>query len=172
MAPTNNLYRPEIDGLRALAVVAVIINPFIQDVLPSGHRRTGKNFGDFLSAFYERRVKQLPMFQCPLISLKRDRAAGVIFTQSQVVFIGLLSSLLYLWHWGILSISRWTIGIHWWSVPFQIAIMFVLAFYAYTRVEAPVHKMMASQKKPDPCPRNFLPGSCHPSTARFEQGIE
>ena len=30
-------YRPEIDGLRALAVVAVIINHFNQDILPSGY---------------------------------------------------------------------------------------------------------------------------------------
>ena len=29
-------YRPEIDGLRAFAVVAVIINHFNKDILPSG----------------------------------------------------------------------------------------------------------------------------------------
>jgi hypothetical protein len=31
-------YRPEIDGLRAFAVVAVIINHFNKDLLPSGQR--------------------------------------------------------------------------------------------------------------------------------------
>jgi len=30
-------YRPEIDGLRAFAVVAVIINHFNKDLLPSGY---------------------------------------------------------------------------------------------------------------------------------------
>lgn len=30
-------YRPEIDGLRALAVVAVIINHFNKALLPSGY---------------------------------------------------------------------------------------------------------------------------------------
>lgn len=30
-------YRPEIDGLRALAVVAVIINHFNKELLPSGY---------------------------------------------------------------------------------------------------------------------------------------
>jgi hypothetical protein len=30
-------YRPEIDGLRAFAVVAVIINHINQDILPSGY---------------------------------------------------------------------------------------------------------------------------------------
>jgi peptidoglycan/LPS O-acetylase OafA/YrhL len=29
-------YRPEIDGLRALAVISVIINHFNNDLLPSG----------------------------------------------------------------------------------------------------------------------------------------
>ena len=30
-------YRPEIDGLRAFAIVSVIINHFNQDILPSGY---------------------------------------------------------------------------------------------------------------------------------------
>ena len=71
-------YRPEIDGLRALAIVAVIINHFNKELLPSGYlgvdiffvisgyvitsslaRRKSKNFWDFLVGFYERRVKRL-----------------------------------------------------------------------------------------------------------------
>jgi peptidoglycan/LPS O-acetylase OafA/YrhL len=30
-------YRPEIDGLRAVAVIAVIVNHFSKDTLPSGY---------------------------------------------------------------------------------------------------------------------------------------
>ena len=71
-------YRPEIDGLRALAVVAVIVNHFNKDILPSGHLgvdiffvisgfvitssltgRSSQNLGDFLAEFYVRRVKRL-----------------------------------------------------------------------------------------------------------------
>ena len=71
-------YRPGIDGLRAFAVVAVIINHFNKDLLPSGYLgvdiffvisgyvitsslagRESKNFQDFLSGFYERRIKRL-----------------------------------------------------------------------------------------------------------------
>ena len=33
----NNRYRPEIDGLRAFAVVAVIINHFKKEILPNGY---------------------------------------------------------------------------------------------------------------------------------------
>ena len=71
-------YRPEIDGLRAFAVVAVIINHFNKNILPGGYlgvdiffvisgfvitsslyRKPSKNFKDFISGFYERRIKRL-----------------------------------------------------------------------------------------------------------------
>ena len=74
----SSKYRPEIDGLRAFAVVAVIINHFNKDLLPSGYLgvdiffvisgyvitsslagRESKNFLDFLTGFYERRIKRL-----------------------------------------------------------------------------------------------------------------
>ena len=71
-------YRPEIDGLRAFAVISVIINHFNKDFLPGGYLgvdiffvisgyvitlslygRQSKNFKDFISSFYERRIKRL-----------------------------------------------------------------------------------------------------------------
>ena len=70
----NNLinnYRIEIDGLRAIAVVAVIVNHFSNDIMPSGYLgvdiffvisgyvitssislRKSKNFLEFISNFY------------------------------------------------------------------------------------------------------------------------
>lgn len=33
----NSSYRPEIDGIRAFAIIAVIINHFSKEVLPSGY---------------------------------------------------------------------------------------------------------------------------------------
>ena len=75
---TKRKYRPEIDGLRAFAVVAVIINHFNKEILPGGYlgvdiffvisgfvitsslyQRPSKNFKDFISRFYERRIKRL-----------------------------------------------------------------------------------------------------------------
>ena len=76
--PTKSRYRPEIDGLRAFAVIAVIINHFHKEILPNGYlgvdiffvisgfvitsslyQRPSKNFRDFISGFYERRIKRL-----------------------------------------------------------------------------------------------------------------
>src|ERR1700733_8706782 len=71
-------YRPEIDGVRALAVISVIINHFNKKLLPSGflgvdiffvisgyvissslYNSSAKNFADFILGFYSRRVKRL-----------------------------------------------------------------------------------------------------------------
>ena len=72
--------------------------------------------------------------------LKQQAAAFKVFTNSKVVYIGLISYSLYLWHWGVLSISRWTVGIHWWTVPFQIALMLGLAVASYRWIETPLRK--------------------------------
>lgn len=75
-----------------------------------------------------------------IASIKKHTAAFRFFTNSKVVYVGLISYSLYLWHWGVLSISRWTIGIHWWLAPIQIACMFGLAVASYTWIETPLRK--------------------------------
>ncbi len=75
-----------------------------------------------------------------IISLKKGKAEYNFFTNSRVVYLGLISYSLYLWHWGVLSISRWTIGIHWWSAPFQVALVFGLAVASYRWIETPLRK--------------------------------
>ena len=74
----SSLYRPEIDGLRAFAVIAVIINHFNKDLLPSGYlgvdlffvisgyvltssnsNNKAKSFKEFLINFYEKRINRL-----------------------------------------------------------------------------------------------------------------
>ena len=75
-----------------------------------------------------------------IISLKRRTGTFAFFTNPKVVYVGQISYSLYLWHWGILSISRWTIGIHWWSIPFQFALMWGLAIASYRYIETPLRK--------------------------------
>jgi peptidoglycan/LPS O-acetylase OafA/YrhL len=70
--------------------------------------------------------------------LKQHTAAYKLFTREKVVFVGLISYSLYLWHWTVLSISRWTIGIHWWSVPLQVALMVLMAIASYKWIETPI----------------------------------
>jgi len=55
-----------------------------------------------------------------------------------IVGIGLMSYSLYLWHWPILSISRWTTGIHSWFVPMQVILILAFSFLSYFLIELPV----------------------------------
>ncbi len=57
-----------------------------------------------------------------------------------LVRLGLMSYSLYLWHWGVLSISRWTIGIQPWTVPLQLLLMLALAWASYRWVEKPLRR--------------------------------
>tara|TARA_B100000886_G_scaffold339357_1_gene304599 strand:+ start:1865 stop:3997 length:2133 start_codon:yes stop_codon:yes gene_type:complete len=75
-----------------------------------------------------------------IASLKKKTRAYKFFTNPKIVYVGLISYSLYLWHWGVLSISRWTIGIHWWTVPFQVALMFWLAIISYKHIETPLRQ--------------------------------
>lgn len=75
-----------------------------------------------------------------IASLKKGTVAYKFFTLEKVVYVGLISYSLYLWHWTVLSISRWTIGIHWWSVPIQVGLMLLMAIGSYRWIETPYRK--------------------------------
>jgi len=75
--------------------------------------------------------------------LKKGTAAYRFFTLEKVVHIGLISYSLYLWHWTVLSISRWTIGIHWWSVPIQAIAIYLVALISFNFIERPARKLSA-----------------------------
>jgi len=79
--------------------------------------------------------------------LKEGSAAYQFFTLDKVVYVGLISYSLYLWHWTVLSISRWTIGIHWWSVPIQAGLMLLLAVCSYNWLEKPIRNIRNLNRK-------------------------
>ena len=75
---------------------------------------------------------------CLLITnLKKFGTTYRILTFKKVTYIGSISYSLYLYHWGILSISRWTIGITWWTIPFQLLLIFIMAISSYRFIENP-----------------------------------
>jgi len=79
--------------------------------------------------------------------LKQGTAAYAFFTLEKVMYMGLISYSLYLWHWSVLSISRWTIGIHWWSAPIQVVLMLSAAIASYKWVETPLRKKIWFEQK-------------------------
>lgn len=83
-----------------------------------------------------------------LLACLRPAALGYnLFTMAPVTYVGRISYSLYLWHWGVLVLSRWTIGIHWWSVGFQVAVMLVMAMVSYHLVEAPLRRAVWSTNR-------------------------
>jgi peptidoglycan/LPS O-acetylase OafA/YrhL len=61
-----------------------------------------------------------------------------LFTSPVFVYIGLISYSLYLWHWPVLVVSRWSVGIYWWTAPVQVLLMLLLAAASYHCVEKPL----------------------------------
>jgi len=70
-----------------------------------------------------------------------------VFTQPAVVYIGLISYSLYLWHWGILSLARWTIGITKTTVTPLLFITFAISIISYEFVEKRTRRISWSPRR-------------------------
>ncbi|MES0210229.1 acyltransferase [Mesorhizobium sp. M0028] len=57
-------------------------------------------------------------------------------------YVGKISYSLYLWHWPVICISHWTVGIHLWSLPLQIAAMLLLSIASYHLIENPFRRTL------------------------------
>lgn len=78
-------------------------------------------------------------FSCLLIHTLSDGGQAYLLLSSKpFVYIGLLSYSLYLWHWPVLALSRWTVGIHAAVIPFQILLICLLAWASYRAIERPL----------------------------------
>jgi peptidoglycan/LPS O-acetylase OafA/YrhL len=53
-------------------------------------------------------------------------------------YIGLISYALYLWHWSVISLSTWTVGIEARTVPFQLALILLLSVVSHHAIEKPL----------------------------------
>ena len=74
-------------------------------------------------------------------SLRPGTIVYRFLTLDNVVYIGKVSYSLYLWHWLVICLSRWTIGIHWWSLPFQVPMMMLFAAASYKYIESPLRRI-------------------------------
>ena len=82
------------------------------------------------------------MLICVLEQESRARSwAGCLLGARSVVLVGLLSYSLYLWHWPVYTLMRWTIGL---ETPGQIVsaliLTFFLAYCSYSLVELPAQR--------------------------------
>ncbi|SDS94679.1 Peptidoglycan/LPS O-acetylase OafA/YrhL, contains acyltransferase and SGNH-hydrolase domains [Halopseudomonas xinjiangensis] len=82
-----------------------------------------------------------------LCSTNASSASSRLLCNRAVVYIGLISYSLYLWHWSVLSLSRWTVGISAWTAPAQIGLMLLLAVLSYHYIETPLRKATWSKHR-------------------------
>jgi hypothetical protein len=73
-----------------------------------------------------------------LASLRPQTAAYRLLTVPGIRSIGLMSYSIYLWHWTVLAISRWTVGITRWTIPWQLALILALGALSYHYIENPI----------------------------------
>jgi peptidoglycan/LPS O-acetylase OafA/YrhL len=79
--------------------------------------------------------------------LRPTDSAYKLLSRKTIVKLGKISYSLYLWHWGILALSRWTIGVHAWSIPFQVLTMLTAAWLSYRWVETPLRRANWSRRR-------------------------
>lgn len=75
-----------------------------------------------------------------LACLKSGTAAFAALTNRSIVYLGQLSYSLYLWHWVVLSIARWTIGVTPWSTPFLVVAVVAISIVSYQFIEFPLRR--------------------------------
>ncbi len=73
-------------------------------------------------------------------SVQTGTRAYRVLSNGPMSYLGKISYSLYLWHWIVLCLSRWTIGIHPWSAPFQLGAIFLLSAASYHLVERPLRQ--------------------------------
>ena len=67
-----------------------------------------------------------------LIGITPANSAVYNFLTLPVInYLGRISYSLYLWHWSVLSLSRWSIGIDLKTAPIQVAVILILASASY-----------------------------------------
>jgi peptidoglycan/LPS O-acetylase OafA/YrhL len=76
-----------------------------------------------------------------ILKIKVNEESGEFYfgvlTHKVILYIGVISYSLYLWHWVVIVISQWTIGIDVWTTPFQILLIALLSVLSYHLIEKP-----------------------------------
>lgn len=95
----------------------------------------------------------LPYGACVLLTvlllgcLRQGQRLQRLLSRPRLVYIGLLSYALYLWHWVVLCLGRWTVGLSDRTLPPLLLLMVLLALISYNGVESPLRRARWSERR-------------------------
>ena len=73
-------------------------------------------------------------------TVRAGTAAHGLLSSPPLVFLGLISYSLYLWHWSVLTLARWTVGVSATTIPLLVGLMLALAVISWRWVEEPLRR--------------------------------
>jgi peptidoglycan/LPS O-acetylase OafA/YrhL len=82
-----------------------------------------------------------------IISIDKQSIIYRFLTCRIVVYLGLISYSLYLWHWVVLVVSNWTVGVTGKTLPLQAVAIFAISSFSYHFVENPLRKKRWSKSQ-------------------------
>lgn len=82
-----------------------------------------------------------------ILLLNKEYKIYALLTSQPLALVGSISYSLYLWHWGILTLSQWTVGVTAKSLPFLIVFSFVFSLISYKLIEVPFAKIKLTKIK-------------------------
>ena len=85
---------------------------------------------------------------CLLWALERPSWVRTVLMISPLRQLGLISYSLYLWHWSVLCLARWTVGTESWWLPVLIVLMLGIAVASHRWIETPLrHRAWSKQSR-------------------------
>jgi peptidoglycan/LPS O-acetylase OafA/YrhL len=76
-----------------------------------------------------------------LISIEKTQFSYQILSNKVAVAVGTISYSLYLWHWSVLVISKWTFGETIFAKILSLFVVLILALFSYFCIERPIRNI-------------------------------